>query len=288
MEGSNMPTWMEVILRTLSAVVVLFFMTKLLGKRQVSQLSLFEYITGITVGSLAAYISLEGAWFSGMIALTVWVSVSLAIEFLQLKSKAFRDFVDGKAAVIIEQGKVMEEELKKERLNTDELLAQLRKKNIFRVADVEFAVMEPSGEISALLKKEYQPLTASQFGIPIGTETEPHTVLMDGEIVSEGLLATGFTQQWLLMELEKQELQQQDVFLGQVDHLGQLHVDLYDDQQQAPQADEAKLLWATLKKCTADMELFALATDDKQTKAMYAACVQRMNVVMQRAEPYLT
>lgn len=78
-----MPDWLEIALRTLLAIVVLFVMTKILGKRQVSQLSLFEYITGITIGSLAAYVSLdlESTWYLGLVSMAVWVGVSLAMDF---------------------------------------------------------------------------------------------------------------------------------------------------------------------------------------------------------------
>lgn len=110
-----MPEWLEVVVRTLFAVVVLFFLTKLLGKRQVSQLSFFEYITGITVGSLAAYISLDTdkLWHLGLIALIVWVACSLGIEYLQMKSKKARDFIDFKSTVLIKDGKILEDHMKK-------------------------------------------------------------------------------------------------------------------------------------------------------------------------------
>ncbi len=83
-----MPLWLEVVVRTLVSVVVLFFLTRMLGKRQVSQLSLFEYITGITIGSITAYISLDvdTDWYLGIVALVVWVLVSYGIEVLQLKN----------------------------------------------------------------------------------------------------------------------------------------------------------------------------------------------------------
>ncbi|WP_029198915.1 DUF421 domain-containing protein, partial [Paenibacillus alginolyticus] len=162
-----MPEWLEIALRTLLAIVVLFVMTKILGKRQVSQLSLFEYITGITIGSLAAYVSLDldTNWYLGLVSIAVWVGVSLVMEFLQLKSKTARDFLDSKAAVLIKDGKIMEDNLKKERLTTDELMEQLRKKSVFKAADVEFAVIEPSGDINVLLTKENQPLTPKHLGI---------------------------------------------------------------------------------------------------------------------------
>lgn len=284
-----MPVWVEVILRTFSAVVILFLLTKLLGKRQVSQLSLFEYITGITIGSLAAYISLEldRMWYLGILSLVVWVAVSLGIEYIQLKSKKARDFFDGRPTIIIQKGKILEDQLKKERLTADELLEQLRKKNVFQVADVEFAVMEPSGNVNVLLKKENRPLTAKQLGLKVGSEEEPKTVIMDGEILSKGLLASGFSQEWLYTELEKRNIKLNEVFLGQVDHLGQLHVDLYDDQMKAPEANQSKLLWATLRKCQADLELFALLTKDPRTKKLYEDCSQRIQKVIQETKPYL-
>lgn len=284
-----MPGWVEVILRTLSAIVILFFLTKLLGKRQVSQLSLFEYITGITIGSLAAYVSLEldGSWILAVIALIVWSLVSLGIEYLQLKSKAVRDFLDGKATVVIQKGKILEEELKKERLSADELLEQLRKKNVFNISDVEFAVMEPSGEVSVLLTKENQPITAKHLGAEVGSEAEPKTVIMDGEILSEGLLASGFQQEWLKTQLEKRGVELKEVFLGQVDDLGQLHIDLYDDQMEVPQTNEHKWLWAVLKKCEADLEMFALSTKNQQAVELYQNCLQSMKQVIREVKTYL-
>ena len=284
-----MPVWIEVILRTLSAIVVLFILTKILGKRQVSQLSLFEYITGITIGSMAAYVSLEidGSWYLGMISMVVWGMASLAMEYLQLKSKKVRDFTDGKATVLIRNGKVLEEQLKKEKLTTDELLEQLRKKNVFQVADVEFAVMEPSGDISVLLKHEKRPITAKDLDIKLPSDNAPKTVIMDGKIVSEGLLESGLQQDWLYAELEKLGVKLEEVFLGQVDAMGQLHVDLYDDQQEQPTVNQAQLLLATLKKCEAELEGFALATTNTDAKVSYQNCVRLMQKVIADVGPYL-
>ncbi len=110
-----MQDWAEVSLRTLMAIAILFLITKILGKRQVSQLSLFEYITGITIGNLAASIPLEreSSWYLGTISLAVWVLTTLGIEFLQIKSKKARDFADGKTTILIKDGKILEDNLKK-------------------------------------------------------------------------------------------------------------------------------------------------------------------------------
>lgn len=227
-----MPEWLQIVFRTLIAIVVMFFYTKALGKRQIAQLSLFEYITGITIGSLTAYISLdmEKNWHLGLVALTVWVIVTLAIEYLQIVSKKGRDFTDGNGTILIRGGKVLEKNLRKERLTADELLMQLRAKNAFKVADVEFAILEPGGMLNVLLKKEYQPVTAKILGIQVAPEPEPQTVVMDGNILDNGLSALGYNRAWLHGQLASQNVLLENVFLAQADPAGELYIDLYDDR----------------------------------------------------------
>lgn len=284
-----MAQWLEIVLRTLCAVVVLFLMTKVLGKRQVSQLSFFEYLTGITIGSLAAYISLdlEANWYLGLIGLGVWVGCSLLIEFLQIKSKKARDFIDFKATVLIKDGKILEGNLKKERLTTDELMEQLRKKDVFQVADVEFAIMESSGEINILQTRENLPLTPKDLGIQVAPEKVAQVVVMDGKVMDEPLRVAGFNQGWLVEELDKQGAKIKDVFLAQVDAYGQLTIDLYDDQIQVPKNEERKLLYSNLKKCQADLELFSLSTKSKKAKKMYEECSKQIEKIIAEVKPIL-
>ncbi len=285
-----MPDWLEIAVRTLIAVIVLFFLTKLLGKRQISQLSLFEYITGITIGSLAAYISLdlEAEWYLGLVSIGVWVAASLGIEFLQLKNKTLRDFIDGKATILIKDGKIMEENMKKERITADELMEQLRSKNTFLADNVEFAVMEPSGEVSVLLKREHQPLTLKSLGLAAAPVQEPQTVIMDGKLLDEPLATIGLSRVWLNEELEKQGVTIDNVFLGQVDMLGQLYLDLFDDQLKVPQPASKAKLFADLKKIEADLEMFALSTDNEQSKQLYTRCSQAMQEVVDGLRKVLT
>ncbi|OKP94854.1 DUF421 domain-containing protein [Paenibacillus sp. P46E] len=284
-----MPEWLEVIWRTVFAVVVLFFLTKLLGKRQVSQLSFFEYITGITVGSIAAYISLDTdkTWHLGIIALIVWVAFSLGIEFLQVKSKKARDFIDFKSTVLIKDGKILEDNMKKERLTTDELLEELRKKDVFKVADVEFAIMESDGAINVLLTRENQPLTPKHLGVKVAPEQETQAVIMDGKIMDEPLDTLGLTRGWLQGELEKLNLTAENVFLGQVDSYGELTVDLYTDNVEVPQTQEKPQLYALLKKCEADLELFSLSTQNEQAKKMYGRCSEQLQNLLQKLKPFV-
>ena len=284
-----MPQWLEIVWRTLLAVGVLFVFTKILGKRQIAQLSFFEYITGITIGSIAAYISidLQALWYHGLIALGVWSGVVFGLEFITMKSKIARDIIDGKGTVLIKEGKVLEDNLAKEHITGDELLEQLRQKNAFKLADVEFAVLEADGKLSVLLNKESQPITPKNMGIKVGTEQEPQTVIMDGRILNEPLATIGLNRGWLSVELEKMGVAIENVFLGQVDSYGQLTVDLFDDKLKVPQPQQKALLLATLKKCEADIEMFALASKNKESKAMYSQCSVELQEVISSVRPIL-
>ncbi|MFC7681082.1 DUF421 domain-containing protein [Paenibacillus sp. GCM10028914] len=284
-----MQDWLEVVLRTLCAVVVLFLLTKLLGKRQISQLSFFEYITGITIGSLAAYISLDldANWYLGLVALAAWVAVSLLIEILQMKSKRIRDFIDFKATALIKEGKILEGNLKKERLTSDELMEQLRKKSVFDIADVEFAIMESSGEINVMLVSEKQPLTPKHLGIQTGSIKEPHTVIMDGKVMEEPLSLSGKSKAWLKRELNKNNVKPDEVYLAQVDTSGELVLDLYDDQISLPQVRQKAALFANLKKCEADLEMFSMAAPTEESKELYANTANRLHQLLSEVKPLL-
>ncbi|WP_274362685.1 DUF421 domain-containing protein [Paenibacillus thermotolerans] len=281
-----MSDYLEVAIRTLVAVIFLFLLTKMLGKRQVRQLSVFEYITGITVGSLAAYIStdLKAHWLIGIIALGVWVGFSILMEFVQLKSKRIRNWADGRETVLIKEGKILENNLKKERLTTDELLQQLRNKNVFRTADVEFALMETNGDINVLLKKENRPLTMKDLGLKPPKEKEPKTLVMDRKVMQEPLQQSGYNRQWLESELEKLGITLDDVFLGQVDDQGHLYIDLFDDSVKLPEKQQKAVMLAQLVKCKGDVEQLrqTTATQDPQTLAEYEQCISQIKQAIEK------
>ncbi|MFB9326506.1 DUF421 domain-containing protein [Paenibacillus aurantiacus] len=225
-----MPDWLEAAIRTLLSIVILFSLTKMLGKRQVSQLSVFEYMTGITFGSLAAYVSinLSTPWYLGLVSLFVWVTFSYGMEVAQMKSKRLRSFVEGNATVLIQQGHVLEANMRNERLTADELLQELRRKGVFRLADAEFALMETSGEINVMPSGGDKP-AMRDFGIHTGMKHAPVAVLMDGTVMEEQLASIRLNRGWLDHELTKRGLAAADVFLAQLDADGELYIDLYQD-----------------------------------------------------------
>ncbi|QIZ09476.1 DUF421 domain-containing protein [Priestia megaterium] len=284
-----MPDWIFIISRSLIFLGLLFITTKVLGKKQISELSFFEYVAGITIGSIAGEVvtGLEANVWHGMLAVLIFFLVTFLVDFVSLKSKAFRDFAEGKGTVVIKDGKVLENNLKKEKYSIDELSALLRQKDIFRIADVEFAVLEPRGNLSTLLKTENRPLTPKDLQMKMAKEKEPQTVIMDGNIVDESLRCSGKGRGWLYTELEKLDVTLDNVFIGQVDSYGELTVDLYDDKIQVPAPAQRPLLLATLKKVQADLEIFSLETDCDKSKAMYKRNSVKVQETIDKLSPYL-
>ncbi|NBD25941.1 DUF421 domain-containing protein [Paenibacillus glycinis] len=285
-----MHLWLEIVLRTLAAVLFLLVLTKVLGKRQVTELSVFEYITGITIGNLAGYVSLEAEnhWYLGMLSLGVWAAVSLGIEMLQMKSKKARDWIDGQPTVLIQKGKILEGNLKKERITTDELMESLRRKDVFKPADVEFAVMEVSGAINVMLKSENQPLTPKTLGLRVQPEHEPQVVIMDGNILPDPLRSSGYNENWVKKELAKSNVKIEDVYLAQIDDSGTLYFDLFDDKAKLPKIPNGQAsLLAALKKCEADMEMYGLLSADEKEKQQYAACSKQLQQLIDEVRPLI-
>lgn len=283
-----MTDWIEVIIRSFSLLVVLFIITKILGKKSVAQLSTFELIAVIVfgvVGGLSASM-VNFPIFHGLLTIFIWFGVLIAAGIISIKSKTFRNIFLGESTVMIQNGKIMEDNLKKENYSADDLLQNLRTKDIFNVADVEFAVLEPSGTLNVLPKKDTQPITAKDIGIKVAPEKAPETVVMDGKMLLEPLANLSLNPNWLETELDKLNVSIENVFLAQADQDGQLTVDLYDDQIVVPEPSEKPLLLATLKKCQADLELFALETENITSKEMYEKNSKKVQQVINMIEPF--
>ncbi|NTZ18592.1 DUF421 domain-containing protein [Paenibacillus sp. JMULE4] len=284
-----MHDWAHIAIRSAGAITILFLITRILGKKQISQLTYFEYILGIALGELIGFMSidLESPFMYGVMGLLVWFSIPYILEILALKSNLLRKWFDGTGTVMIKDGKIMEDNLKKERYTADELLEQLRIKGVFNVADAEFAVLEPSGDLSVLLKQEQQPLTPQHLGIRVAPQRESQTVIIDGKIRDEPLATAGLSREWLQTELEKIGVTLENVFVGQVDSYGQLYVDLYDDMLNVPPMNQKPLLLATLKKCEADLALFGLSTTNEEAKRMYEQGMEKIKDIIGQVEPLL-
>ena len=226
-----MVDWIEVILRSLFILIGLFVITKLLGKKQLSKLSYFEYIVGIIIGDIAGSLSMdvEVSLLHGISSILIWTLISVFLSYISMKNKKVRDFVEGKARIFIKDGKILEDNLKKERFTTDELLEMLRKKSVFSASEVEFALLEADGELSILLKRDYRTIKPAELWLHLPADKEPKTVIMDGEIIKDVLTGVGHNEAWLKEVLSDKHVKIEDVFLGQLHSDGKLTLDYYED-----------------------------------------------------------
>lgn len=282
----DLPEWLNIIVRSALLVLILFLIMKWLGKKQLSQLSFFEYIVGITIGSIAAEIStgLDRNFMYGIYSMLVWSLIPFLAGLIAMKNKKARDFIEGQSTVVIKDGKIQEDNLTKEKYSSEELLQLLRNKNVFQVADVEFAVLEGNGDLNVLLKKEKQPITSADLELDVAPEKVPQTVILDGQIMDEALNASGLSRSWLEVELKKLNVSLDNVYIGQIDSFGQLTIDIYDDQIQIPEPQEKPMLLSTLKKCQADFEAYALQTDVEVAKQMYRTHAKSLEEIIRKSE----
>ena len=284
-----MQIWAMILLRSIALFILVLLLVRVMGKRNISHVPLYRYVSYQVLATIAALISVNIITnpVTGLLALGVWFFLPILVDYLSLKSKRIHDLIHGKETVLIKHGKIMEENLIKTRYTGEELLRELRNKNIFSMADVEFAVMEATGEINAFLKSDRKPVTAHDLGIKTAPQTEPQTVIMDGNILYEPLASLGLNREWIMIQVENAGVSLDNIFLGQVDSSGELYLDFFDDSVESPQPKTKELLYANLEKCQADFMRYALETEDEIAKAMYSKNAEKLGRLIKQLTPYL-
>ncbi|MCL2617157.1 MAG: DUF421 domain-containing protein [Defluviitaleaceae bacterium] len=182
---------LDTIIRTVLGFAVLLILTRLLGKKQLSQLTVFTYITGIALGSMSAEMVLQKDVniADGIAAMALWSLLVYIVEWISLKSATARVLLDGEPTIVIKKGHIQERALKKQRLNIDDLTMQLRLNQVFTVADVEYAILEPNGALTVMKKPS--------AGLPA-------EIITDGKVVEKNLAELGYSREALNVELRKQ------------------------------------------------------------------------------------
>ncbi len=219
--------------------------------------------------------------------MAVWALMPIILDYASMRSKWIYNLIHGKERVLVKNGKIMEDNLSKERITGQEFLQEMRSKKAFNLADVEFAVMETTGDINVSLKADKKPITSYDLGKQIGSKTEPQTVILDGNILNEGLTNAGLNRGWLTTQLEIKGVALENVFLGQVDSSGDLYVDLFDDMIQVPKTQVKEMLYASIQKSEADLMSFSLDCDNEDAKTMYSQSAKKLEKIRGKLEPYL-
>ncbi len=228
-----MPITLVVIIRSIIAFFTLLFLVRLLGKQQVSQLTFFDYVVGITIGSIASTLSVQvnentTATLAGM---ATWAILAIILAALGIRSARIRKVIDGEATVVVENGKILDKNLGKIRIPIDELLSELRSQGVFNIEDVEFALFEPGGKMSVQKKSQKQPVTPADLNIPTQYDGLPKVLIMDGVVQKDELRSLNLSNAWLFHQLGKRNVNNiSEVSLAQLDTKGNLYVDLRDDK----------------------------------------------------------
>ena len=208
---------LDVIVRALLSLVALFFVTKLIGKKQVSQLSLFDYVIGISIGNFAAEmtINLESDEIHGIVAVLVFGLIAYLVSILCMKSIVIRRFFMGTPTVMIEHGKLVQDSLKKVRYDINDLLEECRIHGYYDIGDIEYAIVEANGELSILPKN--RPVTVKDLDLNVEKTGLCANVIIDGKIMYTNLSNINKTKKWLIKELKKQNKDINDILLATVD-----------------------------------------------------------------------
>ena len=188
------------------SLIFLFFVIKLLGKKQISQLNIFDYVIGISLGNLAAEMTVNSdiSIINGFLAMAIYGSCSLFVSYITNKSIIARRFISGVPVVLIENGKISKEQLKKVKLDVNDLLQDAREDGIFDISKVWYAIMEVSGKVTFLLKSENEPLTAKDAKIKVKENSLTANLIIDGNIMKENLKAFGKNEKWLMEKIKEQ------------------------------------------------------------------------------------
>jgi uncharacterized membrane protein YcaP (DUF421 family) len=286
-----MPDFTVILIRSFIAFIVLFILARVMGTKQIAQLTFFDYVVGITIGNLAGALTLDlhTKILNGILGMVYWALFLFIVSILTLQSFTMREILEGSPKVLIENGKILEKNLKKSRMSYDDLITRLREKNAFKLSDVELAVLETDGQLSVMMKAANQPITPQTLGLLVEDEHRPQLVIVDGKLIEKKLTEYGYTKEWLLGEINKQGAKDfKDVFLAQIDSKGNVYVDLYVDDTEDPQITPQKpLLAAQLRKIQADLESYALQTRNEEAKKLYYEQSQQLQKLINELNPLL-
>lgn len=235
-----MQALLDVLLRALTAFILIMIIARVLGKQTISQLTYHDFVAAITLGSITGNLAFNtriNHW-SIIVSLLIFSGMAYLFTVISLKSRKTRKLLSGKPTMVIENGKILEHNLRKLRLSLDTLNQELREKDIFDIMEVEFAVLELNGRVSVLKKPEFRQVLLKDLPkLTAKNHTKtifPIELIMDGEMVKENLEQNQLSEAWMLNELIKRKLSLSEVCYAVKGTQGCLYFDLYKDQIKNP------------------------------------------------------
>lgn len=207
---------LKVILTALLSALALFIIAKIMGHKQMAQLDFFDYISGITIGSIAAELAteLEEPW-KPLVAMVVYGIVSLSLSVIIGKSPRMRRIINGTPIIVMNQGKLYRKNMKKAKLDLNEFLVMCRQSGYFNLSDIQTAVFEYNGKLTILPTSKQRPVTPNDLNIQPSSEYMYLEVIMDGRILGNNLKRLGLDENWLNQQLKNKGYNSaKEIFLG--------------------------------------------------------------------------
>ncbi|MET3942022.1 uncharacterized membrane protein YcaP (DUF421 family) [Paenibacillus sp. PvP094] len=224
-------TWV-VAVRSIIAFLTLIIYTRVLGKQQMGNLTYFDYINGITIGSIAGTFATDlssKAWIH-FVALTIFTIITIIFQYITLKNRTISKLMDSDPTVVIQNGKILEQNLHKMRVKFDELTMMLRQKDVFDITTLDYAILEPDGSLSVVLKPENQPVTAKDMHMHPPKSKLMTELIIDGVLIKQNLKERNKDMNWLTEQLKKKNITIQDIAFAAILPNDKLYVDLFEDQ----------------------------------------------------------
>lgn len=222
--------WLEVgdvIIRSFLSLITLFLVTKMLGKKQVSQLSLFDYVIGISIGNFAAEMTIntDSQYMNGIVSVLIFGLVAYLVSILTMKSIVLRRFFMGTPTILIQNGKILQKNLRKVKFDVNDLLEECRENGYFDLYEIEDAIMEADGSLSILPKFDYQPILRKDMKIKGKQEHLVANVIIDGKVMLQNLKNMDKEEKWLSHQMKKLGYSTyQNILLATLDQEDTIHV----------------------------------------------------------------
>lgn len=232
-----MKTLIEVILQTLLAFFSILFITRILGRQQMAQLTVFEYINGITFGSIAATLATDlgqKSW-PHFVGLVLFGALTYLMSHISLKNRNAAKIIQGEPVLVIQDGRILEKNLERFRYTIDDLTHLLRKKDVFNIADVKYAILETTGEISVVKVAQKENIKVEDLHLSVNQEELNTDIIVTGNIIYENLKKRNLSVKWLLEQLKMMGVKDiKDIYYAAIDKNNKIYIDYVSDSLQKP------------------------------------------------------
>lgn len=212
--------FLYIVILSFVSIAVLFILTKLSGSRQISEMSFFDYVIGITIGSIAAEMAtdIDLEWWKGITAMTIYALTGILLSFISQKSISARKFISGQPIILIEKGKILRKNLFKAKIEINDLLTSARNNGYFNLADIEYAIMETTGKISFMPIAQKRQLTPKDFNFAPMADGLYINVIIDGKIIKKDLKNARITENELKAQLKDRGVKAENILLATIDN----------------------------------------------------------------------